>query len=724
MGDFGDMATLVLTAAGSVFGPVGAAVGALIGQTIAAQIFKPKGRQGPRLQDLKVQTSSYGAQIPKLFGTMRVAGTVIWATDLVEHRSKQSGGKGRPSTTTYSYTASFAVLLSARPIRSVKRIWADGNLLRGEASDWKSETGFRLHLGDEDQDPDPFIASAEGLDGTPAYRGCAYAVFENMALGPFGNRIPSLSFEVEADAGPVQVGPMLTELSGDALAGTGGTALGGFAASGESVRAVVETLGLTLPFTLRAEGEVLRISDEPDAPVELSSEELAEGRSETLAADGEVPCAIALSYYEPARDFQAGVQQAHRLGGRRIERVELPAALDAGQARGIAEAALARRMRERGRQTVRCGWKRLSVSPGTQVRLADRSGLWRVIARSIDREGVRLDLARITTESIVSRPSEPGRSIVAPDLVHGPTVLHLLDLPNLEDSAPASPRLYVAAAGALPGWRRAALMASLDGGGSWSSIGGTAAPATIGTTLSALAPASEALFDKAHTLDVELLHGAMMLEDAAPERLLAGANVALVGNELIQFGRAAPLGVGRWRLSELVRARRGTGWAAAGHAIGERFVLINQETLFAYDPPLSVAGADVQVLASGIGDPVPVVAAASAVGEALRPPMPAHLTAERRNDGGFTLRWIRQSRVGWAWLDACDAPLGEDGERYRLIIRRTDGVERIYDLAVPSFDYAAADVLADAAAGPSVTVSVVQIGTSAASRSASMILKL
>lgn len=53
---------------------------------------------------------------------MGVAGTVIWATDLVEHRDRQGGGKGRPKTTTYSYTASFAVLLSSRPIRSVGRI--------------------------------------------------------------------------------------------------------------------------------------------------------------------------------------------------------------------------------------------------------------------------------------------------------------------------------------------------------------------------------------------------------------------------------------------------------------------------------------------------------------------------------------------------------------------------------------------------------------------------
>src|SRR3546814_7053827 len=72
-------------------------------QQVDPAIFKPKGREGPRLVDLKVQASTYGQQVPQLFGTMRVAGSVIWATDLIERRSKRGGGKGRPSTTEYSY---------------------------------------------------------------------------------------------------------------------------------------------------------------------------------------------------------------------------------------------------------------------------------------------------------------------------------------------------------------------------------------------------------------------------------------------------------------------------------------------------------------------------------------------------------------------------------------------------------------------------------------------
>ena len=56
------MATVVLTVVGSVLGgPLGAAIGASIGQVVDhAVLFKPKGREGPRLSDLRIQTSRYG----------------------------------------------------------------------------------------------------------------------------------------------------------------------------------------------------------------------------------------------------------------------------------------------------------------------------------------------------------------------------------------------------------------------------------------------------------------------------------------------------------------------------------------------------------------------------------------------------------------------------------------------------------------------------------------
>ena len=55
---------------------------------------------------------------------------------------------------------------------------------------------WRWYPGDEAQDADPFIATTMGAASTPAYRGTAYVVFEELALSTYGNRLPQLSFEV------------------------------------------------------------------------------------------------------------------------------------------------------------------------------------------------------------------------------------------------------------------------------------------------------------------------------------------------------------------------------------------------------------------------------------------------------------------------------------------------------------------------------------------------
>src|SRR5205814_5319033 len=142
---------------------------------------------------------------------MRAAGTVIWATDLVES-SQTTGAKGQPDTI-YSYSVSIAVALSSRRVAAIKRIWADGKLLRGEDGDFKVSTTFRFYDGDEDQLIDPLIGSIEGIANTPAYRGLTLVVFENLELADYGNRIPFLTFEIAADEDPPAIGSILADAS-------------------------------------------------------------------------------------------------------------------------------------------------------------------------------------------------------------------------------------------------------------------------------------------------------------------------------------------------------------------------------------------------------------------------------------------------------------------------------------------------------------------------------
>jgi hypothetical protein len=206
------MATLVLGAVGSAIGgSIGGtllglssvAIGGMIGSTIGSVVdnwvvssLAPTQRiEGARLDSLRITSATEGAVIPRLFGRMRIGGNIIWATDFREEVSTttQGGGKGggpKVRTTDYLYYASFAVALCEGEIAGIGRIWADGKPMDLSGVTW------RWYPGNEVQSPDPFIAAKMGAAQTPAYRGTAYVVFEDLNLAAFGNRLPQISFEV------------------------------------------------------------------------------------------------------------------------------------------------------------------------------------------------------------------------------------------------------------------------------------------------------------------------------------------------------------------------------------------------------------------------------------------------------------------------------------------------------------------------------------------------
>jgi len=204
------MATLVLQTVGSVVGgavagPVGAAIGRIAGTLGGAAIDQamqphapPRYAIGPRLKAMDGIASSEGAALPRLYGRARLGGQMIWATRFLERanaswRYQSGSGKNNGTTTVsvnYSYSANFAIAICEGPIAFIRRIWADGVELD------MTQLPIRIYKGDENQTPDPLIVSKEGAAITPAYRGVAYVVFDDLPLAPYGNRIPQLTFEV------------------------------------------------------------------------------------------------------------------------------------------------------------------------------------------------------------------------------------------------------------------------------------------------------------------------------------------------------------------------------------------------------------------------------------------------------------------------------------------------------------------------------------------------
>ncbi|MFN6978005.1 MAG: glycoside hydrolase TIM-barrel-like domain-containing protein, partial [Gemmobacter sp.] len=186
------------TAGGTVLGLTGAVVGRAVGATLGRVIDQAILGRGSapvevgRVERFRLMGAGEGAAIPQVWGRVRIGGQVIWASRFAETRVEQGGGKGAPGprTVEFSYTVSLAIALCEGPVLRVGRVWADGQEIGA------GDLNLRIYLGDEDQLPDPKIAAVEGAGAAPAYRGVAYVVIEDLALGRFGNRVPQFSFEV------------------------------------------------------------------------------------------------------------------------------------------------------------------------------------------------------------------------------------------------------------------------------------------------------------------------------------------------------------------------------------------------------------------------------------------------------------------------------------------------------------------------------------------------
>lgn len=205
------MASIILSSVASSIGaatglPFGAQLGGLAGSAIGSRLNGQSKHhfEGARLENLAVQSSAYGRMIPIVFGSVRIAGNVIWSLpikELVSTTTTRSGGKGgagarrsSSSSTTYSYYVTLAIAVCEGELSRVNRVWADAQLMD------LSQGTYRIYKGTETQLPDPLIESYEGVGATPAYRGLAYVVIEDFPMADFGNRIPNFTFEVTRKA--------------------------------------------------------------------------------------------------------------------------------------------------------------------------------------------------------------------------------------------------------------------------------------------------------------------------------------------------------------------------------------------------------------------------------------------------------------------------------------------------------------------------------------------
>ncbi|WP_374406929.1 phage tail protein [Pelagerythrobacter sp.] len=719
------MATLVLGAVGTLIGgPVGGAIGALIGRQVDGAVLGRGGaREGPRLKDLAITTSSYGQPLPRHFGRMRVGGSVIWATDLAENRETSGGGKGKPKTTTYSYTSSFAVALASRPIERVGRIWADGDLLRGAAGDLKTGGTLRIHTGHGDQLPDPLIASAEGV-ACPAFRNCAYAVFEDLDLADFGNRIPALTFEVFADTAPVALDALIAPLPA-VPTGVSFARMEGYSHEGGSLRGQLEAIDALFPLICDGGGKALSIglaTSAAETAVLLPPAVVGNDRDDFGGEAGfdhdrasPTPVSDALRYYDIERDYQPGLQRSEGAAVTAASRtLEFPAALHADGARALVTLASQRARWTGDRLAWRIAELDPAIRPGALVRAPGIAGVWRVAAWEWRDGAVELELHRLPPAGAFAPPGEIGSPGLPADALPWPTRLRAFELPWNGSGDPSIPAVFAAASAGGESWRGAALHA--DRAGALVPLGTTGRARSIsGALTTPLAGSPALLLERTAALQVELVADDLGFAPATFDALATGANRLLIGGEIVQFARAERVAPQIWRLSGLLRGRGGTEAAAqAGHPLGTAVTLLDDSLVpLTLDGP--AGGAIPAIAAIGMAESEPVTAMVESAGTTRMPLTPVHPQAASTSAGALELRWIRRARGAWGWPDGIETPLVEQSERYRVGVGPVGSPVANWEVSEPALVIAPAERAALAAEHPGTAVWVRQLGSFAAS---------
>lgn len=685
------MATIILSSVGSMFGPLGRIAGTLAGSAIDNALFKPDDIEGARLTELAVSGSSYGTPIARHYGTMRAPGTIVWSTDLQEHRDTQSNGKGKPKTATYSYSVSFAVVLSSRPIERVGRIWADGNLLRGAGGDLKSGGSLRVHTGHADQMCDPLMEAELG-SACPAFRGCAYVVFEDLDLTDFGNRIPALNFEVVAS----DAARMLDDLlEGTAIGTADRTAfpqLAGFAYEGGSLRDLAQLVDRIHPLAPQAQVDGVTLGPVPASDAQAirlgppaawdDGDFGQQGGYVRSRSEGRTAGMAAIRYYDPARDYQPGLQHTDN-APLHARTFQFPGAFSASDARLLAQRANRRAATGQERLSWRCAELDPEIAPGTLVTIPGFAGIFMVAGWEWRERGVELDLVRHRIGSEEVAVADPGSGWTPPDRLPSPTSLRVFETP-WDGFGNAKARSVYAAAGAATGrWSGCALYAERER--ALTPLGLAARDRAVMGALSEPLKASSAMrFEPEASLQLHLIDHDAALASCSLAELAQGSNRLLVGSEVLQFQNAEPLGEGGWLLTGLLRGRGGTEiHALAGHATGAAATLLDTRLLALGENALAMATESFAAI--GLGDEEPALAEVENAGASLRPPSPVHAHMTVAADGSLDCSWVRRARGQWNWPDEVDLPLVEEMEVYEVGFGAIDAPHRLWAAPSPSF---------------------------------------
>ena len=440
----------------------------------------------------------------------------------------------------------------------------------------------------------------------------------------------------------------------------------------------------------------------------------------------ELPRRLRVHYAQTAKNAELGEQSASRqaAGTTEVRDLEVPISMSDDKAAQIAEVLLYEQWVARNSYRFALDHTRLELEPADAITLPVDGQQERVRITSIDHalpgllqvQAVKDDDGQFVSYAVGSPAifvDGTGTGISTP----GVAELIILDIPLLQDSDNTAGYYAVVNAAGGTTWGGATIFRSPDGGITYSNVGTAVFEGTTGILTDALPAGPTTVIDEGNELIIETDEE---FESIVQASLLAGLNAAVIGApgrwEVIQFRDAEYIeSPSSWRLTGLLRGRRGTEWAIGLSQAGDTFVLLDA-ALVRIESDSSFIGTSrphKAVLAGVTLEAAPVVDFIPA-GVALEPFSPIDAAGTRDTSGDLTITWKRRGRIGQELRSGLEIPLSEATESYEIDVMDDGSPEvvlRTLTSAVESVDYPLADQSTDFGSPipASITVRIYQL---------------
>ena len=395
--------------------------------------------------------------------------------------------------------------------------------------------------------------------------------------------------------------------------------------------------------------------------------------------DLELPRQLFVQFRDPDRDYEQGQQPSPtRLITDAVNDsyVDVAVAIDASAAAKIAEVLWADQWAARWQHSIAVDASHTDLEPTDciLVPVDGRLERMRIVAAEDSAIVLRtLSLVRDDDGSYVSAAiAEPPAVVPSGLRLYATSTLTLLDLPALRvEDNDAGVYAAVVRSGSGTSWGGAGLYRGEEGG-PLSALASVTSEALIGSLASALPAGPSTVWDRGNTLVVELTRG--QFESRTEAEVLGGANTLAIGAhgrwELVSFVTATQISGTQWRLTQLLRGRRGTEHAIGSSLAGDTAVLVSGAGIVRLPVTPAELGVPFVYRAVTLGAALGTGTDQSftAAGEALVPFSPVHAAATQGSGGDLTISWVRRDRLLLDYVVGVATPMSEASEAYAVDI--------------------------------------------------------